>query len=259
MAGSPSDAGAAQALSARYRSDASFFPLVAAVLSGTQDGVVLPDPQQPGRCAYVEHAFGFAQVIGTPSTGFGAVLQRRLLEQRDFAPAKVRLYTPWVPPFLAGAAGEPLRSERQRYVLPAAVAPVPDGEGFEAVPVTAATLDAMDAAFGVLGRFWRTADDFLRGALAVLVSRDGVPAALCYAAAVAGGRAEIDVVTVPDARRQGAGRHAAAAFVRHARSRGVEPLWDCFTNNAGSVALARALGFQPAGNPYVFFTIPRAS
>ena len=259
MAGSPCEAGAGQALYARYCSGAAFFPLVASVLDGAQDGIVLADPRQPDQCAYVEHAFGFAQVIGTPSPTFAANLERRLLGERRFAPAKVRLYTPWLPTFLDGAAGQPLRSERQRYVLPASVVPAPAAEGFDAAPVTTATLDAMDAAFGVLGRFWRSPDDFLRGALAVLVSRDGTPAALCYAAAVAGGRAEIDVVTAPDMRRQGVGRHAVAAFIRHARSRGVEPLWDCFTNNTGSVALARTLGFQAAGDPYPFFTIPRAS
>jgi RimJ/RimL family protein N-acetyltransferase len=37
----------------------------------------------------------------------------------------------------------------------------------------------------------------------------------------------------------------------------VSPLWDCFTNNAGSMALARSCGFRPIGPAYSFYTISK--
>ncbi len=81
--------------------------------------------------------------------------------------------------------------------------------------------------------------------------------AICYADAIGGGKAEIDVVTDPAFRRQGLGRQAVAGFMTTCAAVGLEPVWDCFTNNIPSVRTAQSLGFRPLGAPYDFFTIPR--
>ena len=109
----------------------------------------------------------------------------------------------------------------------------------------------------MMGRFWRTPDNFLRQSNAVLALIEGQAAALCYAAAVAGGRAEIDVLTVPVYRHAGLAKAVVRMFSQRCLEQNVLPLWDCFTNNAASMALCQSTGFVPLGDPYPFFTINR--
>lgn len=264
MADSPSelarlDAGQAAAAFRMYRAWGAFFPLIGAVLEGTQDGAAYADDPLDPRQAYVEHAFGFAQVFGTQRPAFEAALQRHLLVDRSFAAPKLRLYTPQLPGFLAGPAHAGLRSERQRFTIaPDLWRETPSREGrLTVAAVDAASYESTERAFGVALRFWRTPADFLAGARAVVALLDGQPAAICYAAAVSAGRAEIDVMTLPAFRQQGAARFAVQHFVGRCRREGIEPLWDCFTNNIGSVQLCLSAGFAPAAPPYPFFTIPR--
>lgn len=253
------DGAAARRVLEQYRHQAAFFPLVGAVLAGDQDGSVYADRPGEPRQVYVEHAFGFAQLIGQPVPGFEAALRDHLLVRRDFAAPKVRLYTPLLPSFLAGPEAAPMRAERRRFTISADAAPAaPSRQGeLDAVAVDASNLDATEQAFAVASRFWRSAADFAAGARAVVARVDGQPAAICYAAAVCDARAEIDVLTLTAFRQRGAARFAVAHFVQRCLADAVQPLWDCFTNNEGSLQLCRSAGFRPAAAPYPFFTIPR--
>jgi GNAT superfamily N-acetyltransferase len=252
------DAAQSRAAFASYRSAGAFFPLIGAVLEGTQDGIAYADDASQPRHVYVEHAFGFAQILGAPQPAFDAALQRYLLADRAFPAPKVRLYTPRLPDFLSGPEHAALRSERQRFKLASGAADQRGPAGrLDSIPVDATNFDAMERAFGVALRFWRTPADFITAARAVVARVDGQPAAICYAAAVSGDRAEIDVMTLPAFRQQGAGRLAVARFVERCRNEGIEPLWDCFTNNSGSMQLCRSAGFVPAAPAYLFFTITK--
>lgn len=242
------------ALAARYQAEPAFFPLIAAVLDGRQDGTVLADDPLRPRQAYVEHRFGFAQLFGDPDPAFEAALAT-YLTGRAFAVEKVRLYTPTLPPCLLAPAFQPMRSERQRFVL-ASPPPVTAPDGTR--PAVMADLATLQARFGIVTRFWRSEADFLAAAHARIVDRDGAVAAICYAAATGGGRAEIDVITDPAFRRQGLARQAVAGFIASCAAVGLQPVWDAFTNNLPSMRTALSMGFRPAGDAYAFFTIPRA-
>jgi len=241
---------------AAYGVQSAFFPLIAAVLSGSQHGLVFGDDADAPNQVYVEHAFGFAQMFGAITQDFENGLKKRLLEDKSFAPAKVRLYTPYLPAFLVELGADPLRSERRRFFLDRKVFANAHITVADARPVTVESVRAIDAAFGLVTRFWPSYEAFLANAHAVAVYAGKVPAAICYAAALENGKAEIDVLTVPHQRGRGFGIQAASAFVRHCLEKGIEPLWDCFTNNAGSLALASRLGFMNGPAPYPFFTIP---
>ncbi|WP_203075314.1 GNAT family N-acetyltransferase [Falsiroseomonas ponticola] len=245
----------ARRLLPRYLAEPAFFPLVAAVLEGRQDGVVWADDPADPRQAYVEHRFGFAQAFGAPNPEFEAALAG-YLTARAFPVEKVRLYTPLLPACLAAPAFQPMRSERQRYRLAAPAATAAPGE---ARPATAADAAELQARFGIVTRFWRSEADFIGGAQAQLIHREGRIAALCYAAATGGGRAEIDVLTDPDCRRQGLARQVVGAFIAACGTAGLEPVWDAFTNNLPSIRTALSMGFVPSGPAYAFFTIPRAA
>jgi RimJ/RimL family protein N-acetyltransferase len=86
-----------------------------------------------------------------------------------------------------------------------------------------------------------------------------MPASICYSAAEADHRVEIDVLTLPEYRNRGLARHAVMTFVERCFSFSLHPLWDCFTNNAGSMRLCQAVGFTAVKAPYPFFTINRVS
>lgn len=241
-----------------YESQPAFFPLVAAVLRGDQDGDVFCDEEEAPKAFYAEHSFGFAQIFGAVGRDFQEALRVHLVGKRHFRAPKVRLYTPEEPAFLRTASCESLRSERQRFVTDAAVPGAAAAVGaVEVRPLEAGDLPRLPPSLVDVTRFWRTAQDFLVRAHAVVAWCRGEAASICYAAAVAGGRAEIDVATASDFRRGGLGKAVVTAFVQKCRSAGVAPVWDCFTNNAGSMALARSCGFRPAGRPYPFYTIPR--
>jgi hypothetical protein len=255
---SPAEFPAAHSL---YLAHEAHFPLIAAVLQGEQDGVVHADRPKNPRQVYVEHAFGFAQIFGTPVPDFEQTLRRHLLVDKTFSCAKVRLYTPHRPDFLRGSEFDGLRSWRQHFSLeaarsnPAAEKPQEAVKGLTLVHAGARHVDLIESAFGVVSRFWRTPGDFASKSNAVLAHVDGQPAALCYAAAVADGKAEIDVMTLPVYRRLGLARAVVQLFNQRCLAHNVLPLWDCFTNNTASMAVCQSTGFVPLGAAYPFFTI----
>jgi GNAT superfamily N-acetyltransferase len=249
-----------------YRATEAPFPLMGAVLQNRQDGVVHADNAARPSCAYVEHSFGFAQVLGRPPAEFESALERYLLVDKSFAPRKVRLYTPWLPGFLEDPRYDSLRSLRQRFILDpaskvnaAAHSPEDEGQGSDrqVAEVDDSNVAAIEQAFGVTRRFWRSASDFVRGAQAIVAMHRGEPASLCYAAAEADGQVEIDVLTRPEHQRLGLGKLAVSRFLRRCLERGLSPVWDCFANNTASVRLCRSSGFAPRAGPYPFFTIGR--
>ncbi len=256
----PSQHPAAHAL---YLDHDTYFPLIAAVLSGEQDGVILADREKNPNQVYVEHAFGFAQAFGRPVPAFERALQCYLLIDRAFSSTKVRLYTPHYPSFLQASEYDGLRSWRQHFELDTihtgttTLAKEPPVKGLVLVYADATHVNLIEDNFGVVGRFWRTPNDFARYSNAVLAFVEGQPAALCYAAAVAGGRAEIDVLTLPAYRQLGLAKAVVHSFNQRCLAQNVLPLWDCFTNNTPSVALCRSIGFIPLSDPYLFFTISR--
>ena len=244
-----------------YRSNDFFFPLIAAVLLDEQDGVVyVDDPASPSQ-AYVEHSFGFAQVFGKIVARFEQELERYLLVDQIFKPSKIRLYAPYRPSFLALPKHESLCSYRQRFTITA--------EGFanrqaigrqlwnnaNLVEVAVNNVTLIDNSFGVVKRFWRSPADFIQKSNAVVIFYDGEPATICYSAAHADHRVEIDVLTLPKYRNLGLAKLAVIHFVNRCFSLSVQPLWDCFVNNVGSMMLCKSVGFVASKAPYPFYTI----
>lgn len=248
---------------ALYLKHEAFFPLIAAVLLNEQDGVVYANSEECPTQIYVEHAFGFAQVFGTPDPAFEQSLQRYLVVDKAFTSAKVRLYTPYCPSFLQASDCEGMRSWRQHFQLDPTRANFAEAgaqqpvEDLTLVQADASHVDLIEGAFGVVNRFWRSPADFVNQSNAVMALVGGQPAALCYAAAVANGQAEIDVLTLPSYRHLGLAKAVVQLFNQRCHAQHVLPLWDCFTNNAGSMALCQSTGFVPLGDPYPFFTINR--
>ncbi len=65
----------------------------------------------------------------------------------------------------------------------------------------------------------------------------------------------INVATEPPYRRQGLATLVSARFVEDTLERGLLPIWDCDDTNAGSMALARRVGFSEA-DKFVELALP---
>ena len=246
-----------------YPDGVSYFPIIASVMNGEQDGKVFADAiDKPGQ-VYVEHASGFAQVFGATDSSFEEALRQYLFIHKRFSSPKVRLYTPHAPNFLNASDCSDIQSWRQRFRLDSSSIGFSNdsmnaiSSGVQLVGATKNNASQIEAAFGVAGRFWRTLEDFVDFSHAVVALMSGQPAAICYAAAVAGGRAETDVLTLSPFRNLGLGKAVTHYFTQSCIARNVMPVWDCFTNNTASMALSQSVGFLPLGDPYPFYTVSR--
>ncbi len=253
--------GSHAALYRLYRANDFFFPLIATVLLDEQNGAVfVNDVNRPAQ-VYVEHAFGFAQIFGKRVEKFEEELERYLFIDKLFSPDKVRLYAPYLPGFLASSVHESLRSYRQRFHMTAESFSRRSQTHFKTLKdsrlggVDAANVEWIESKFGMVRRFWRTPDDFIKKANAMVVFYKGTPASICYSAAEADHCAEIDVLTLPEHRKIGFAKQAVIGFINRCFSLSLRPLWDCFTNNAGSMSICKSVGFTAVREPYPFFTI----
>lgn len=116
-----------------------------------------------------------------------------------------------------------------------------------------ASLEIFD--LGLENKFWSSRDHFLENGYGFCVfTAEGTPVSICYAAAVAGGVAEIDVATLEQYRKMGMARLTVGAFINFSLETGVTPGWDCFLENTASLQTATTLGFRETGR-YVFLSI----
>jgi GNAT superfamily N-acetyltransferase len=243
-----------------------FFPLIAAVLLDDQDGVVFVDQVNAPSQVYVEHAFGFSQFFGSSlkPTRFMESLKSYWLVEKQFHSEKVRLYSPPSSGSFLVETKRAVLSERLRFQLDENLflkqqqfSNKNTATNIKGRKLVRGDLNAIENAFQVVNRFWRSPDDFLDKAKPYLITYQNKVASICYSAATVDGYAEIDVATLPEYRNLGLARLAVTGFVERCQEAGIRPLWDCYTNNEGSMALAKAVGFIPQNSPYDFFTISK--
>ncbi|MDP3270068.1 MAG: GNAT family N-acetyltransferase [Legionella sp.] len=242
-----------------YLKESFFYPLIAAVLLQKQDGVVFVNDSANPTQIYVEHSFGFAQLFGVADNSFELKLEHYLFESKQFTPEKIRLYAPKAPEFILKPDYQSFQSQRQRFILDQKqlVLDTQIKDNINCVAVNEMNCATIDREFNVVSRFWRNSADFIKGSQAVVVIYKNKIASICYAAAEANHWAEIDVLTLPHFRNFGLGKHAVRGFIHRCAELSVTPVWDCFTNNMGSMALCNSVGFIAADRPYLFFTIPK--
>ncbi len=104
-------------------------------------------------------------------------------------------------------------------------------------------------------RFWNSKEEFVKNALGnIVLNAQKEPVAICYAAAVADGKAEVDVMTLEAYRGQGLAKTAVRSFVNNCIENGVTANWDCFEENYASLATALKLNFTEH-RKYIFGSI----
>jgi GNAT superfamily N-acetyltransferase len=251
-----------------YRAAAECFPLVSAVLQNLQRGQVLADRRDDPRSAAVITHFGFTFVMGMGGQAFDDDLGAVLATEEMLEPSYLLWYSPplaWRARLDAELEGV-RRRERARLDFSVERAAWLDDlpstpDGFDVRPLSADLVAATDElGLDIASRFWSSAADYEGNGFGACVLDGERVAAVCYAAAVVDGLAEVDVATRPEMRGRGLAFTAGQAFVRECITRSVAPTWDCFLDNAGSMQLAAKLGFVPVQTyPLYTFRTPIAS
>ena len=240
------------------------FPLIRAVIDRTQPGTILVDRRERPDAAMVCTAFGFCCLLGrSDDAAFHAALAARLQAPGATDTSRLLWYAPpaWLQRKLDGMPADiATRRTRLRYEWDGASrAPAPWLPAGIAMRPLDRDLLAMSAPFGldIGSRFWPDADAFLASGFGVGLTAGDELVALCYAAAIAQGRAEVDIATLPGHRNRGLGALAAHGFVGQCLQRGLTPAWDCFDYNAGSLRIAEQVGFaRPRRYPFYTFPLP---
>lgn len=241
-----------------YRTELQRFPFIGAVLTGIQRGRVWVDDIAAPRTAFVCHDFGWSQLIGAPEERFLEQLQSFLFDEESFSSVKLRIFAPNHAP-----AFDPYceRSERQQFELKKARCDTLDEilDGCSVVEISKENGSVVSDALGLslFDRNWPSSEAFFANSFGFAAIVDGHVVASCYSCAEMDGIHEIDILTVPSYRRFGLARHLALRFIAECHKRGFTPNWDCFTNNAGSMALSKSLGFVARSGPVPFFTYNR--
>ncbi len=243
-----------------YQDHPHFFPLIGAVLEGKQNGLVFADGMGIESGFFVEHSFGFAQVIGPISSKFANDLKRYLLGNGIRQNKKMRLYTPFQLDFLEVPRKGVEISYRQRFKHCREKTNLNAGSRFDCGDtnvsvLTTSQLPIVEQSFCIAKRFWKNESDFCNFAMPVIVWQRDEPASICYAAAISSNIAEIDVVTKPEFQKKGLAFLAVKKFIELCCESKITASWDCFTNNEGSMKLAKKAGFIEWNQPYPFYTI----
>jgi GNAT acetyltransferase-like protein len=228
------------------------YPLINAVVSGTQNGHVYAD--RSGGCYFIATKSGFSLFhAADPAPGSDAAFFDFLRHNHDI-PNYIHIYAPrhsFADYIAANWDKYRIRRRAQfRYFrndtsyerdrpLPA---------GFRIAAVQQADFDRLEQAFKLdLGaRFWNSKEDFLANAIgACILAADDEPAAICYSACIVDGIAEVDVLVSADHRGKRFARFVSEPFVELAVSKALTPHWDAFVANTPSYLMAQKLGMKP--------------
>jgi RimJ/RimL family protein N-acetyltransferase len=241
-----------------YEGTAFIFPFIHSVLTNIQYGRVFVDNPNSPKCGFVMHDFGWSQFFGTFDKLFLKSVESFLFTDERFTSFKVRLFCPedfWCKPFEQHAE----ISERCRFRLPKQIAVPIDEKFFSIEQISSHNFEKINEQFDLdlFSRNWPSRSAFKNGAFGVVLTVNNEFASICYSCASANSVHEIDIFTNERFRRNGFGKCVGQAFINNCIDNAKLANWDCFTNNSGSMRLARALGFQANGNPYKFFTYNR--
>lgn len=223
---------------------------VAAVLAGTVAGKVWVDtPEQP-RVGYAETPEGY-YLTGDPHASDLYAALHALIPPYAYlivepAAWDAVLDQVWSNPFARPHGRRTYRLHSLRLTgwrthLPA---------GYSVVPLDAALAERTElqghAHLMDHAENWPSRDAFLALNCGVCAIRDDAIVSYALADCVVGDRCELGVATEAAHRRRGLATLVTAAAIERAQAAGIQEIgWQCFASNAGSIAVAEKVGFQP--------------
>lgn len=225
--------------------------IASAVLSGHTQGRVFVAAPADARTGFF-YDNGFCVVAGAADAQFARACLKWLYQHagQDF----FILYPgdgKWVAVLDTIVASPVRKVGRIRYAFDAAAFSAHGGSKplppeFTGARMNAALLRQIaDGGYPWILGTWKSERRFEQDGLGFCVLAHGRVASLCYSVFASGPCREIDILTMPQYRRQGLAKAAASAYIRDCLDAGLQPGWDCFEDNVASRGLAQELGFVP--------------
>lgn len=220
----------------------SEFPIIQSVIDGTQKGIILCT----NRSYLVCHKFGFAELFISEhiESELKQLLQHRALPQYfhlyNASASEIDLVAS-----MPNCFNFKVRERIQLQLLEFPIA-FDEPEGYTCKTVNQSHLSSLEVfQLELTNRFWDGEEDFLRHSMAVLIEdSNNNPISICYSAANASGKAEVDVFTVESHRGLGLTKLGVSRFADNCWKKGLIPNWDCFSDNLPSKQLSMSLGFE---------------
>jgi hypothetical protein len=233
------------AVKERHREIISQFPLINAVASELQKGLIYVDPES--NRSVISTKAGFSLLLcDEAASADGAFIDdlRQCLDLPDY----IHIYAP--PGSLISyfeKSSEQYKIRRRAQFRRRDTTMMLDHESllppfFRVATIQEVGFDRLEEAFKLdFGRrYWNSRDEFLRGAIgACILNEENSPAAVCYSACVIEGVAEMDTLVLPEYRGRGFMRTVSEPFFNLTAAKSVTPHWDTFVLNKASFILAQ--------------------
>lgn len=224
----------------------SSFPLIQAVIEGVQQGQIFRNTRQD---FWVVHKAGFSEVF--LNTNDSNEFVDFIIHNRDL-PTYFHFYNPPVNLVNLLKANTELFNIRDRDRIQLKYDEqqgktdiIPQHPEYTITKVTSDDFESLSVFnLDLAHKFWNGKNEFIKAAFSFFVKDSGNnPVSLCYAAAIAGKKAEIDVRTSENYRGNGLAQLAVASFIIECIDNKIIPSWDCFADNTPSLRTALRLGF----------------
>lgn len=237
------------------------FPLIRSVYNSLQAGNIYVDDKNNIRVFLIMHKAGFAMLYAPGNFNNYEALYNFLMSNDDI-PVYFQLYDPSTNIIKLFSQSNLLNyklRERVQLVYDLNNLDIPgismDNE-FYAKQLNAQNIEQMEAELAVsINKFWNSYDQFFSmGWGTCIYDQQSNIVSACYSACVAGGKAEVDVVTKSGYQQKGLAKMATRHFINQCIVNNAKPSWDCFTSNTASLKIAEGLGFEQLRS-YEFLSI----
>jgi hypothetical protein len=217
----------------------SNYPLINSVLANLQEGFVYSDEKYSILIVVTKSGFSYTQFTENNDANFELVFD--FLQNNMVIPNYIHLYEPdnLFLAFIEKKWDKFKVRERVQYrfanrhyqniqeLLPENYSiETIQNVSFQKLSVFNLNLD---------GRYWNSFDDFNHYSIgACILDENKNPAAICYAAAVIDGIAEMDTLVIPEHRGKGFMRIVSLPFFNIAKEKSYITHWDTFVSNTAS-------------------------
>lgn len=225
------------------------------VLEGKTDGEVFADSQTYPTAYYIKHPYGMSLLFGERlNSDFTSTLNDYLSDLNHDRKQEewLQVYpTDWIGTLPALTQGKDQREEnheRVNFKFDPGIYMANQGKDSllpDQASISRTSIDDFSAVAGSVAPcyFWRNADDFWENGIGYSIMVDGTPVCTAFSAFVHPPCIELGIETNPRYRGKGFAYAACCALIDNCLSNGYEPVWACRAGNAGSMKLARKLGF----------------
>lgn len=227
--------------------------MIASILEGAQEGVILQNSDTYPTHFFIINKFGFCQDFYSDfDTEFFEYI-KNYINERNYK--KLRCYAPSaeLEQFLNNT-DYVSKSERIQFKLVSLPDNFTINSEYKIKKINSDNIKLIDFGLDLPNRYWAGEDNFIKNALGYVVLLNKQPVGCCYSAANGFNKAEIDIFVDENHRNQNLGYALGITFIIECQEKGLSPSWDCYSNNLGSVNLAKKLGFKEFSR-YDFYNI----